>query len=60
MRSEACRLRDETRRELKTLEARLDRMDDRRFADWQALLKAEAILIWLLAAGLFVLAATQS
>jgi hypothetical protein len=60
MRSEIRRLREETSRELKRLEARLDRMDDRRFADWQAVLKAEAILIWLLAVGLFVVAGTQA
>jgi hypothetical protein len=60
MRSEARRLRDETSRELRAVEARLNRMDERRFADWQAVLQVEVILIWLLAVGLFVLAAAQA
>ncbi|HWM53871.1 MAG TPA: hypothetical protein VNO20_00565 [Solirubrobacterales bacterium] len=60
MRAEIRRMREETSRELRRLEARLDRMDDRRFADWQAVIKVEAILIWLLAVGLFVVAGTQA
>lgn len=53
-------MRDETSRELRAVEARLNRMDERRFADWQAILQVEVILIWLLAAGLLVLAVAQA
>ena len=60
MRSEARRLREEASRELRAVEARLNRMDERRFADWQAVLQVQVILIWLLVVGLFVLAAAEA